>query len=111
MKRDAYVTALRVIDEHFSSFSWEGPEAPPKGSYIPAKPPDVKEAREAHRMLLLTVNKREIIRAFLKCFRVIEKDKPITRGDRDEFIKLAIKDLFGEKSSLTPEEFVLIVKI
>jgi hypothetical protein len=99
-KRDAFASAIKLIDRHFAATNWSGPDIP--SDFIPTKNrPTGNEINDVLVQLLLVSDKNEIPNRFIKFFA---KGFVSSAGTRGEFILLLREELFEAKSDMKPEE-------
>lgn len=99
-KRDAFSTAIRLVDQHLNTAEWAGPDVPLNRSIVGIKPPAL-EINTAYAQLMLTATSAEIPEKFISFFMKEKQSSPTSRG---EFIAALRQELFGSSAPIAADK-------
>ena len=104
-KRDTFITAIELIDKHFSAIKLSGSGIPPE--YKPTgEEPTVEEFNKVLiKLILLSADNRIPLK-----FKDFFLAKFSTFTERGEFIVLLRKELFSSTIGIKPEEIPIFLK-
>lgn len=99
-KRDAFLSAIRIVDQYLSVADWSGPDVPENRSITGTRPTGL-EINTVCAQLMLTAASAEVPKKFMGFFIQGGQSSPSSRA---EFIILLRKELFASAAPMSPDE-------